>query len=541
VPFRRDTVGGVRNAPSTGPRAGSTTGRRRFLFAVGGVAGLAALGQVPATGTALAAPRPRGGGYPFTLGIASGDPWPDSVVLWTRLVPDPFTPDGGMPSRPVPVDWMVARDEGLRRVAASGTAWATPGLAHSVHVEVAGLEPDREYFYRFRYRGDVSEIGRTRTSPRRGARPDSLRFAFASCQDWAHGYYSAYRNMADEDLDLVVHLGDYVYEGGIPADGGFRRVPTPDILRAAPRDLPRWRMQYALFKSDPDLRRAHASFPWLVTWDDHEVVNDYAGGADESVPAARAAAYQAWYEHQPVRRQSLPRPDGSLHVYRRIHWGRLAQFDVLDNRQFRTAPACGGGEAPACEAAYDPAATMLGKAQERWLTEGLLRSHARWNVLANSVMVGRLDHDGAAGDILWHDAWDGYPAARKRITDTFRAARIRNPMIVTGDWHSSFVNDITADFDRPDSPVVATEFVGTSISSNGDDEVYGPYYGPMIKFNPHIRFFDGDRRGYVRCVVDADEWRTDLRMVPTVSRPDAPVSTFRSFAVADRRPGAQLA
>ncbi|MGW5360178.1 alkaline phosphatase D family protein [Actinopolymorpha pittospori] len=513
--------------------------RRRFLSAVGGVAGLAALSQVPAAGTALAAPRPRGGAYPFTLGVASGDPTPDGVVLWTRLAPDPFAPHGGMPGRPVPVDWQVATDEGMRHLVRSGTAQALPDLAYSVHVEVGGLQAGRHYYYRFRYRGDLSEVGRTVTTPEHGALANSLTFAFASCQDWSHGFYSAYRHMAEEDLDLVVHLGDYVYEYGLPADGGNRHTPVPDVLQEGPRDLERWRMQYALYKSDPDLQRTHARFPWLVTWDDHEYQNDYAGAYDDTVTAARAAAYQAWYEHQPVRRRSLPRPDGSLKLYGRSQWGRLAQFDVLDTRQYRDAPPCGWGEAAACPAAYDPKVTVLGTAQEKWLLDGLRESDARWNVLANSVMMARLDHDGPSGDILWHDAWDGFPAARKRITDTFVSGRVRNPVIVTGDWHSTFVNDIKHDFDVADSPVIATEFVGTSITTNGDGEVYGPYYGPMIKYNPHIRFFDGDRRGYVRCSVDKKEWRTDLRMVERVARADAPVSTFASFVVEDGRPGAQ--
>jgi alkaline phosphatase D len=512
--------------------------RRRFLGTLSGLSGLAALSQIPLAESAAAAPRLRGGNYPFQLGVASGDPTPDGFVLWTRLVPDVFSPDGGMPSRRVPVEWKVALDERMRHVVRSGTVLALPELAHSVHVEVRGLEPGRHYYYRFRYRDHVSEVARTRTAPDRHEDVQRLQFAFASCQDWSHGYYSAYRHMAEEDLDLVVHLGDYVYEYAIPADGGLRKTPVPDILQTAPQDLARWRMQYALYKSDPDLQRTHARFPWLVTWDDHEVANDYAGGYDETIPANRAAAYQAWYEHQPVRRRSLPRPDGSLRLYGRNHWGRLAQFDVLDTRQYRTPPACGWGEAPACEAAYDPSATMLGERQERWLYKGIAQSRARWHVLANSVMMGRLDHDGPTGDILWHDAWDGFPAARNRILEAFVGARVRNPVIITGDWHSTFVNDILRDFDQPDSPVVATEFVGTSVTTNGDDIVYGPYYGPMIKWNPHIKFFDGDRRGYVRCVVDKKQWRTDLRMVPTVSRPDTDVTTFASFVVEDGKPGA---
>ena len=513
--------------------------RRRLLVGIGAVAGLAAFSQVPLEGTALAAPSIRSGEYPFKLGIASGDPLPDGVVLWTRLVPELFSPDGGMPSRPVPVDWEVALDARMRTVVRHGTVSALPELAHSVHVEVEGLEPGREYYYRFRYRGDVSEVGRTRTAPREHGSLESLKFAFASCQDWTHGFYSAYRSMAEEDLDLVIHLGDYVYEYGVPADGGMRKTAMPDVLREGPQDLDRWRMQYALYKSDPDLQRAHARFPWMVTWDDHEVENDYVGAYDGTISTKRAAAYKAWYEHQPVRRRSLPRRNGSVDLYGRSNWGGLAQIDLLDTRQYRTAPPCGWGEAPACDAGNDPAkGTMLGATQEKWLLDGLRRSKARWNVIATSVMMARLDHDGPTGDILWHDAWDGFPASRKAITDTFTSARVRNPVLVAGDWHSTFVNDIKSDFDRPESPVVATEFVGTSITTNGDDEVYGPYYGPMMKWNPHIKFFDGDRRGYVTCRLDAHEWRTDLRMVPTVSRADAAATTFASFVIEDRRPGA---
>jgi alkaline phosphatase D len=317
---------------------------------------------------------------------------------------------------------------------------------------------------------------------------------------------------------------------------------VPGQLRPAPRDLDRWRLQYALYRTDPDLQRAHARFPWVVTWDDHEVQNDYAADSSQyegDIRALRLAAYQAYYEHQPLRRGSIPGGDGEMRLYRRLSYGDLAEFNVLDGRQYRSVPPCGWGEAAACDAAYDPSVTMLGERQEHWLESGLAASRARWNILANNVMMGRLDHDGPSGDTLWHDAWDGFPAARTRLTGHLAAARVRNPVVITGDWHSTFVNDIKRDFDDPDSPVVATEFVGTSVSSNGDGTVYGPYYGPMIKHNPHIRFFDGDRRGYVRCTVDRGQWRTDLRMVPTVSRPDVAAYTFASFTVEDGRPGAR--
>ncbi|WP_199438957.1 alkaline phosphatase D family protein [Umezawaea beigongshangensis] len=518
-------------------------GRRRFLGAVSAVASAAALAQLP-VGRAEATTRPGGGEYPFRLGVASGDPTSSGVVLWTRLVPDPFAPGGGMQPRKVPVEWQIARDERFRRIVAAGSAWALPELAHSVHVEVNGLAPDQEWFYRFRYRQDVSPVGRTRTAPRPGARGGSLAFAFASCQDWASGYYPSYRHMAQEDLDLVLHLGDYVYEGAIPADGGFRGVTTPDVLRTAPLDLERWRMQYALYKSDPELQLAHARFPWMVTWDDHEVRNDYAGTRQEDagdIGELRAAAYRAWYEHQPVRPPAGPGRAGGPRVYRRLEWGRLAQLDLLDGRQYRSVPPCGWGEADACPAAYAPDVTMLGFEQEKWLYSGFAASSATWNVLGSNVMLSRLDHDGPDGQRLWHDAWDGYPAARKRLTDAWQRHGVRNPVVVTGDWHSTFVNDVHGDFDAPSSPVVATEFVGTSISSNGDRSVYGPYYGPMIEHNPHITFFDGDRRGYVRCQVDEARFRTELRMVSTVSRADAPESTLASFVVEQGRPGAQRA
>jgi alkaline phosphatase D len=254
------------------------------------------------------------------------------------------------------------------------------------------------------------------------------------------------------------------------------------------------------------------------------------------ISALRTAAYQAWYEHQPVRLPARPDADGPR-VYRRMRWGQLVQLDLVDGRQYRSVPPCGWGEADACAEAYDPSVTMLGAEQERWLYRGLAASAARWNILGSNVMVGRLDHDGAAGDLLWHDAWDGFPAARNRLTDAWVHHRVSNPVVVTGDWHSTFVNDILRDFGDRSSPVVASEFVGTSISSNG--EVYGQYYGPMIKFNPHIKFFDGDRRGYMRCRVERSEMRVDLRVVSTVSRPDAPESTFASFVVEHGTPGAE--
>ena len=520
--------------------AAARMNRRRFIAFTGALAGTALFSQYRGD---LAQAGPTLSGHPFTLGVASGDPRPHGTVLWTRLAPDPLIPGGGMPARRLAVRWQLASDPGMRRVEQRGVALALPELAHSVHVELDGLRPDRDYYFQFAYRNEVSPVGRTRTAPARHARVDSLAFAFASCQAWDFGYYSAYRRMADEDLAFVVHLGDYLYEYGIDERGGTRNVPVPEQFRPECVTLERYRLQYGLYKSDPDLQRVHQRFPFVVTWDDHEVQNDYAGlspedgSEDPNFPARRAAAYQAYYEHQPLRAAAIPE-DGQSRLYRRLNWGDLARFNVLDGRQYRTNQPCGDGEHPRCEESLDPSVTMLGFEQERWLENGLDRSEARWNVLANQALVAQLDHNRGDPRIYWHDAWDGYPSARQRLVDHLVQARIRNPVIITGDWHSTFVNDIKTDFSNPDSPTVATEFAGTSISTNDDLIVYGPYYGPMIPANPHIKFFDGDRRGYVRCRLNRREWRTDLRMVPTVSRPDTPISTFASFVVEDGRPGA---
>ena len=526
--------------------------RRRFLQGTAALAGMAALAQLPLD-RVLAGETKRLSAYPFSMGVASGDPRPDSVVLWTRLAPNPLEPRGGMPQINAAVPWHVATDPRMRDIVASGTALALPEFAHTVHVDVHGLEPAREYFYRFAYGSELSVIGRTKTAPGRGAQVGALSFAFASCQAWEAGYYGAYRDMAEQDLDFVVHLGDYIYEYAVDQTNNVRLAPVPSELTHEAQTVDDYRVRFGLYKSDPVLQHAHARFPFIVTWDDHEVDNDYAGkdentygGAgdqtvsDEEFLRRRAAAYRAYYEHQPIRASSLPKgPDMRLH--RRLTFGNLADLSVLDTRQYRSAPPCGFGEQPACDQADDPDVTMLGPAQQRWLLDGLARSRARWNVLAQQVMMARLDLDGPLGEQLWHDSWDGYPAARKQITSHLVNARVRNPVVITGDWHSTFVNDIKLDFDKQESPVVATEFVGTSISSGYDLPSYMLYYGPRIPFNPHIKFFEGDRRGYVRCRLDHEKWVSDLRMVAAVTAPDAPAYTLASFVVEDGVPGAQLA
>jgi alkaline phosphatase D len=326
---------------------------------------------------------------PFTLGVASGDPLPDGVVLWTRLAPDPLVGHGGMEGRgPIEVLWEVGADQGFGTVIQTGAASATPELGHSVHVDVRGLEPGREYFYRFLAGGELSPVGRTKTAPTVGAPLDRLRFAFSSCQDWLTGHYTAYRHMAQEDLDVVLFLGDYIYEDEYaPGDDGAFPVPGREHTAPQIQTIDDYRVRHALHKSDPLLQAAHAAFPWVATWDDHEVDNDYAGEHDEgrlppeSFLPRRSAGYQAFYEHLPLRPESMPLGP-AMRLYRRLAFGDLVEFSVLDGRQYRTDHPCGAGEQVRCPAAMDPNSTMLGSEQEQWLLAGLDASAARWNVLA---------------------------------------------------------------------------------------------------------------------------------------------------------------
>jgi alkaline phosphatase D len=516
---------------------------RRLVLGASAASATAAVGPA-VVGPAVDVIRPLWKKFsdPFTLGVASGDPEPTSVVIWTRLAPRPFDEGHGMRGKDeVTVRWQVATDERMRRVVSSGSTATFDAWAHSVHVEVRGLQPGREYWYRFEAEGHLSPVGRTRTAPAPGAPTSALTFASISCQAYDNGFFTSFPHILADDPDFVMHLGDYVYEYGMSATAGVRNRPVPEIVQPRPQTLRQWRATHALYKSDPDLQALHQRIPMVITWDDHEYLNDYAGAAPDPAGGGpspvRGASYQAYWEHQPLRAAARFK-SGEIRLYRRLGFGDLLQVDMIDGRQFRSVPPCGWGEAQACEAAYDPAISMLGAAQERWLYAGLGAAGARWNTIGTNVMVARLDHDGDLGELLWNDAWDGFPAARNRLLDQLVARSVPNPVFVTGDWHSTFVNDIRQDFDAPDSPVVATEFVGTSVTTNGDGIVYGPYYGPMVKHNPHIRFFDGDRRGYQRHTLTHETWRTDLVMVDRVGTPTSPASVLKSFVVEAGTPGA---
>ncbi|MEI6317067.1 MAG: alkaline phosphatase D family protein [Pseudomonadota bacterium] len=505
--------------------------RRRCLLALSAI--------FASTVTPAGAAEWKASDDPFTLGVASGDPSSDGFVIWTRLAPKP-THGGGMPAVPVAVEWTIASDEGHTRILRRGRATADPRLGHSVHVEVDGLDPDRWYWYRFTVGGAASPTGRTRTCPAPGAPSARLRFAFASCQHYEHGLFGAYRHLAQDDLDLVLHLGDYIYEG---SSAGM--VPRRHETKEEPVNLEQYRNRYACYKSDAHLREAHRNFPWVVTWDDHEVENDYAASLSQNRddPAwflqRRAAAYQAYYEHMPLRRASLPRgPD--LLLYRRVAFGDLATFHVLDNRQYRSDQPCGEGRSgggnmvPDCTDRFDPAATLWGGTQEAWLDAGLVASRSHWNVLAQSLMMAQLTNRNAAGrPVHWTDGWDGYAAPRARFLSRVAATKASNPLTIGGDIHSFWASELKADFDDPKSPVVMPEFVGTSISSRGI-----PYESTLkaLPDNPHIRYFDSRQRGYARCEVSRARLQAVFRGLADAADEQSSMRTLASFVVESGRP-----
>jgi alkaline phosphatase D len=477
------------------------------------------------------------GNDPFQLGVASGDPTSDGVVLWTRLAPDPLN-GGGMAPVPVDVKWEISEDEGFQTIVRSGSEIATPQLGHSVHVELTGLKPDRWYWYRFHAGDATSRVGRARTMPTVDVLPDRLRFAFASCQHFESGYFTAYEHMAKEDLDIVFHLGDYIYEyQGM--DNRVRKHHGPEIVT-----LEHYRNRYAQYRQDPHLQTMHAVCPWAVVWDDHEFDNNCAGDISEEShvsPAEfllrRANSYQAYYENMPLRRACLPKGADML-LYRDIQFGRLARFEMLDTRQYRTDQPNGDKLKPLEGGVFDPQATMLGSAQEKWLMSELIASTSQWNVLAQQVMMARVDRTAGAEAKFSMDQWSGYEVARRRLLEFLQTRQIPNPVVLTGDIHSNWVNDLKVDFDDEKAPTVATEFVGTSISSGGNGLENAKGHAELLSENPFVHF-QNSQRGYVSCTVTPKEWRSDYQVVEYVDKPAAPLVTKASFVVESGIAGAK--
>jgi alkaline phosphatase D len=487
----------------------------------------------------------RFGADPFALGVASGSPLHDSVVLWTRLIGSPAKALG---NDAIAVRWEVAHDEQFGRIVQSGQAQALPELAHSVHVEVTGLEPDRWYFYRFMAGDAASAVGRTRTFPAPDAVMQKLRLAYASCQRWEHGYFSAYRHMREENLDAVLFLGDYIYE----YPGAVNPVrPTPGGWTISLAD---YRDRYALHKSEPELQAMHAACPWIVTWDDHEVQNDYAalnpGSGGPDVPdfaARRTAAYQAFYEHMPVRASALTQAVRGLQtgaetrMYSRQRIGRLASLIVLDDRQYRDRHACtAGGKAgssnvdpAACPSLSDPARTLLGAAQEKWLDASFAGAASGWTIVAQQTLFGQRNLTPGQGRSFWNDGWDGYPAARQRVTDSLARHHVSDPVLLGGDMHENWVGHVKADYDKPESAALGVEFCGTSITSRSGGN---KRMASWLAGNPHFVFGDSERKGYGVAEFTPKQMTATLRVVDDVTKPGTRIETLARFAVEAGRP-----
>ena len=507
--------------------------RRRFLELL---AALGVLHAVPARATDR---KVSFDSYPFTLGVASGYPHPDGMVLWTRLL-------GNLEPVAIPVRWEIAADEAMRAIVAAGTAEAQPAWAHSVHVEARGLKPDRWYWYRFLAGNAVSPVGRSRTAPATSANPARLRFAFASCQHFEHGYFTAYKHMAADDLDLVVFLGDYIYESSLRRNQVRMHERTDE-----PVTLDEYRARYAQYKNDRDLQSAHLAFPWIVTWDDHEVDNDYAndrqedGTPPEEFLLRRAAAYQAYYEHMPL--PASMRPSGAaMQITTALGWGTLANFYLLDGRQYRSPHVCprkaGGGnevDPRECIELRNPSRTMLGAAQEAWLDRQFASSRASWNILAQPVLMAQRKSKSGDRQLIWTDSWDGYPAARKRLLESVVTRRLANPVVISGDVHMNFVADLKLDFDDDSSPVVASEFVGTSITTSpGSWQRNMP---AILAENPHLKYGSGNHRGYVRASIAGGRFNAELVGLETVKKPESRAQVLARFVVEDGKPGPQKA
>lgn len=511
---------------------------RRELLNLAWKLGAAAILQPLAPVTAFAQPAFRN--YPFSLGVASGDPWADSVVLWTRLAPEPFA-GGGMPTANVEVEWEVAGDRAFRSVVRSGSAVARPELGHSVHVEAAGLAPGREYWYRFRCGGEVSQVGRTKTAPAAGAGVDRLRFGVCGCGHYESGFFTAYGHVADESFDFIFHTGDYIYEGR--GDAGRNPNNVRQHQGQEIYTLVDYRNRYAQYKSDPHLMAAHLSAPMVVTWDDHEVDNDYAGDFDErdTPPEVfllrRAAAYQAYFETMPLRASAMPNGP-HLSLYRRLPFGNLLDLNVLDTRQYRSKQACAASTQPACLTAMaDPARTMLGAAQEQWLFKNLAAPTGTWTVLGQQVPTFARDNAGTNPEARFSiDKWDGYAAGRQRLYQRLSEARTPNPIVLSGDVHTHWCADLKMDFANPKSETVGVEFTNTSVTSGGNGSETQPNWDRLHADNPHLTYHS-NKRGYIACTATAKAMQADFRVVDSVTVTGSPVRTAATRVVQAGRPG----
>ena len=518
-----------------------TLSRRDVLSAA---MGLAAGALLPASLYAAEPRKPRFTAYPFSLGVASGYPRSDCVTLWTRLAPEPLQSHGGMPAEVMHLDWEIAEDESFRTITQKGSVRASPELAHSARMTVRGLQPDHSYFYRFMCGDAVSRVGRTRTLPAADSDPDHFRLAFGSCQHFEQAWFSAHRHAVDDDIDLMVFLGDYIYESNW-GDELVRRHVGGEA-----NTLARYRVRHAQYKTDVDLQNSHASIPWAYTWDDHEVDNDYAGAQSEHLDpqflARRAAAYQAFYEHQPMPLDMHP-VGADMRIYTELDIGRLARIHIVDNRQYRSPQPCpsaykGGGSTDVfpkdCAMVAAPAQTMLGSEQEHWLDRSFAESKARWNLIAQQTLLAKFDGAPGPERMVWTDGWDAFPAARNRLLQSLQNHKVSNPLILGGDIHATVVANVHADSEDMTSAVVAAEFCSTSVASQG----WAPeVFNLRLPENPHVLFGDTSKRGYTLFDLNRERCAVDLRILADEKKPDTAVSTSARFVVDSGKAGIRRA
>jgi len=533
------------------------------VLATGAVgAGLATVaGSAPESAAA-----PRGKRY-FQHGVASGDPRPHQVIIWTRITPTAASRPGSGKGPKVQVTWEVARDAKFNKIVRRGTFHTGPGRDHTVKLDVSGLKPATWYHYRFSYRGERSRVGRTRTAPAKKSSPRNLRFGVVSCVNWQAGYFAAYRGVAArDDLHAVLCMGDYLYEYGPGGYGyGFDNV---DIRRHDPPremvSLEDYRRRHAQYKTDPDLQDAHAKYPFIVTWDDHEVANDqWRGGAENhqsgegNYQRRRARSHRAYDEWMPVRMNGTTKLGDGARLYRRLRFGRLAEISMLDLRTYRSK-GIGGVPTPVPNpdaAVSNPNRTLTGKRQMAWLKKSLVRKRALWKVIGNPVMIAPVSFVQLPGDLLGPindvtgllpddgfpyntDQWDGYTHDRREVYNYIRNHHVENALFITGDIHSGWAADLPYDIATyPLSGSAGVEFVCTSVTSNNLKDLIGAprrtaslAVETLIKANNrHIKYLNFDDHGFSVLDITAKRAQMDWYIIGDRAKKNTPITWTASY------------
>ncbi|ANP54498.1 alkaline phosphatase D [Streptomyces griseochromogenes] len=488
----------------------------------------------------------------FLHGVASGDPLPDGILLWTRVTPTPEATPGSGVGPDTEVSWVVAKDKAFSSIVAKGSTTARAASDHTVKADIRGLEPATDYWFRFSAGGTDSPVARTRTAPAADASVSGLRFGVVSCANWEAGYFSAYRHLAARsDLDAWLHLGDYIYEYKSGEYGTRGKVVRPHAPANEIITLTDYRIRHAKTKTDPDLQALHLKAPVIAIWDDHEFAdNSWSGGAvnhtegaEGTWTARQAAAKQAYFEWMPVR----PAIAGT--TYRRLRFGKLADLSLLDLRSFRSQQA-----SAASGSVDDPNRTITGRAQLDWLKAGLKASDTKWRLVGNSVMISPFVVGSLTADLFKPlakllglpqdgigvntDQWDGYTDDRRELLDHLRSNAIGNTVFLTGDIHMAWANDVPVDAGTyPLSASAATEFVVTSVTSDNLDDIVKVPEGtvsavasPVIRAaNRHVHWVDTDRHGYGVLDITADRTQMDYYVLSDRTDPNATSSWERSY------------